>query len=64
MTPLQQAANDLAKAYWLLNKAGFIRGFDEDESLQECEHLQGIANEAMKSIKRLLEIGSPSPGRE
>lgn len=59
MTELEQAANDLAKAYWLLNKAGFIRGFDEDESLQECEHLQGIANAAMETIKRHLVDTSP-----
>ena len=63
MTPFEQAANDLAKAYWLMQRAWFVRGFDEDESLQECEHLTAIANEAAARIKaHLLELYPLQPG--
>jgi hypothetical protein len=64
MTELEQASNDLAKAYWLLKRAGFIRGYDEDESLQECDHLVRLADEAMRTINRQVVRPAPSAGKD
>lgn len=60
MTELEQAAVDLAKAYWRLDKGGFINAYDPQDQ-GECDHLQGIANTAMKTIARLSVLNGDAP---
>ena len=47
---LRQVLEDLAKAVWLLDRAGFI-GTDDEESEVECAHLLRIARQTVDAYR-------------